>query len=200
MASQAGQFQHLRRDEEVARCTIYPKHFDQYDVFSSGALVLIEKLDNSKKPSYAISTASLELLSSSDEVHDYGCRMAAHKNYAAFKRNGVDAPLDKRSFYCGYFHISVASAQGLARAEYQIEVLLVPENDEPAHCEIRLIPDQALTQGNLKDARTDLMVALSRLLRNPACRMCPGDNAYAAIVTKAMQSLMSANQNGVPAP
>lgn len=192
----------LKPEETVARCAIYPKYLDQSgSVFAEEALLSPSKLDpKSKRSPYAISVASRTMLASEAEVHAYGCRTAAtsNKNKArifADKQREFRRPGDS-AHYRGFYDVNVKDILKAANSQYNIKVLLHPEEGEEAHCNVVLDPDPNLTSTELKEGRLSIIVIIAASLRGPKTHLCKVDTDLADQLKQSVLPLLPVPKTG----
>jgi hypothetical protein len=165
----------LRADEFVARCALYPG-FLKSGAFASEALLDLGNIGKGSKPTLAISSASRALLPRYSDVHAFGCRLAVRSNARKTEKAGrsLSRP-SETSHYVAFYELSVAQILALRVDGYGISVEHMPEEGEHAHCNILAEPDRTKTKTELSQAKTDIVVQVSSLLRGPVSHICPED-------------------------
>ncbi len=174
MAGDESDVVRLGPSEFLAKCALYPRYLRD-GIFASEALLDLGKDGRGSKPPFVISCASRTLLPQVQQVHEFGCRRATKANERKAERLGrnLERP-GETCHYRGFYDLLVGQVTGIPSNAYKIEVVLLPEDGEEAHCNIVLRPEEA-TKTQLRTERTDILIQISARLRGPTLHISPSD-------------------------
>jgi hypothetical protein len=140
-------------NDEISRCIIFDRAFEN-GMHVDKFLWRFETA--SVDGIYQESAVLRRIAQTSIEVHFIGCGIASGQN--ARKNDPPSGPT--RRYYCG-FRTALISQLPQSGNGYTISISHAPEVDIPAHVDVRLIVDPALSRNARATRRTDAGIALA---------------------------------------
>lgn len=153
----------LQAEQFVARSAIYPK-FMIDGVFHHTSLFRFDKMKSGEPgaPQYIISVSDRAKLTTDELVHLYGCDIESHSNARLAEKLGRAVTADDdRSYYLGFYDLSVQDCHSSAAPGYEVFVEpFVEDGEHEAHCHIVMsetpdMPKKGIDKGALRLATID---------------------------------------------
>lgn len=174
----------LDSTERVSRSAIFPKFYlnsEPVRGFAPEQLLDFQRIDKKDKSRLWTSVAwHLKLNNDREEIHAYGCRLAAKKNERYVERKQVDPkPLVSQCHYLGHYDFSLESIPHIETDAHSVEVVYQPEDGEDSHCNVIIAERSDLAADvDLKDSRATVITRLWRHLVGPYRGLCAVDAEY----------------------
>jgi hypothetical protein len=158
------------------RQSIFPESFrGKKGIFATSKCFYLKV--NSEKNLLFGSLAWQRFVPTSDDVHAYGCRIAAiRNNRKQLNHATTDA---HRSVYCGAYHITAKNVRALSKLDglsevFRADVVHKPENGELAHADLRiwLQPSRVV---NIESTKTAIVHSLWSQCSGPLKHVCECD-------------------------
>ena len=107
------------------------------------------------------SVFSKYLSRTAEQVHKYGEDIATSGNERVKKSHAGDLPINKKSYYLGFYELFCGPVQGVEMENYQIQIGWRPENDNDAHFQIEM--SQNADGGSKSQRRNDRTAAIEKM-------------------------------------
>jgi hypothetical protein len=122
----------------LARCAIAPEILKGTfeNAFDSSGLFYFRKCK--KTGELQLSVGARDILLTENEVHEYGCRVAAVSNANKAERGKDVIPMETAAHYLGYYEVLTGAAKEAANDVYDVTAYRFEEHGEPAHSHIAL--------------------------------------------------------------
>jgi hypothetical protein len=174
----------LQDDETVTRAALLPRMVISGVISPAKAVADLRgeyRSDGSKY--YTLSLGSGKMLPTHESRHDYGCRVAVRTNAANRTKADETGANFERTFYRGYYLMSVGAIHCASTDIFTLEVHLHPLPGLPEHCDIEMsrTPFEA-TKGKVSTERTLIIARLRSMLHDPQEHICADDADHSELV------------------
>jgi hypothetical protein len=168
----------LSDEEIVFRSALYPRMVTSGVVAPEKAVAdFFREIDAAGNQIYTISVGRGNLLTTLDQVHGYGCRVAANANQERTAQKG--APLERPGetvHYLGSFRLAVSDVLAAPRQLVNLNVIHHPMPGLNEHCNIVMQRNAVeARKSEISAERTRILVHLRLSLDDPQSHICDCD-------------------------
>ena len=154
-------------NEEIARCVIFPKAFQ--DSVHTDELLFVFGSSGDDGASHE-SGVLCRLAPADEDIHRTGCKIAANQN----ARLGVEPGDPKRRYYCA-FRRARAKDVAIKSDRYWVTLTLDNEGGEPAHIDIALFVVDDASRNERATLKSEAGLILAEAFGPPFEHICEVD-------------------------